>query len=156
MGTTEDTVFVRERLIQGALSLIAREGCGSLGVRRLAQAAERSSMCVYTSFGSRSGLLTAAYERVSRELITATAAGARSDEVSSAYQRWARENPRLYAFLFDHPLDTLDVDPALRRKLLDDLLDILGTDHGGAQVDAEWASLHGAISIDRIRDTVQP
>ena len=64
-NAVDEELFVRERLNRGAISLIEREGCSSLGVRRLAQASDRTTMCVYTKFGSRGGLLTAVFERVS-------------------------------------------------------------------------------------------
>jgi AcrR family transcriptional regulator len=135
--TTEpdDPLFVRERLIRGSIALIEQEGSSSLGVRRLAQAADRSSMCVYSKFGSRGGLLAAVYERIASQLLSAATSG-------EAYRDWARANPQLYALLFDHPLDALDVDPAARRDLLAALVETFTHDR--------WVQLHGEVSYQRI------
>ena len=131
----DDSLFVRERLIRGSIALIEQEGSSSLGVRRLAQAADRSSMCVYSKFGSRGGLLAAVYERVASQFLAAATS-------ASAYREWARANPQLYALLFDHPLDALDVDPAARRALLASLVEAFDRDH--------WVQLHGEVSFERI------
>ena len=131
----DDSQFVRERLIRGSIALIEQEGSSSLGVRRLAQAADRSSMCVYSKFGSRGGLLAAVYERVASRLLSAATSG-------ESYRDWAHANPRLYALLFDHPLDALDVDPAARRDLLATLLATFTRDR--------WVQLHGEVSFERI------
>lgn len=149
----DDSPFVAERLIRSTVALIADEGCRSLGVRRLAQAADRSSMCIYTKFGSRSGLLTAVYERVSSDLLAALALpGDRT--TGQKYEDWALKHPQLYGFLFDEPLDALDLDATTRIRLLRDVLALLESGHG---VDAaeEWASRHGAISYQRIMSYAQ-
>ena len=134
----DDSLFVRERLIRGSIAMIEQEGSSSLGVRRLAQAADRSSMCVYSKFGSRGGLLAAVYERVASQLLTAATS-------TEAYRDWARANPQLYGLLFDHPLDALDVDPAARRDLLAALVETFTRDR--------WVQLHGEISYERITTT---
>lgn len=140
--TADDTVFVREKLILGGLDLIDREGTDALSVRKLAQAAERTSMCVYTKFGSRGGLLMAVYERTARELLAAFE-GAPAD-----IERWAEAHPERYAFLFDAPLQPLGVDPSLRRGLLDDVIRGLG---GDAEAERAWCAAHGRIALARIR-----
>jgi len=131
----DDSLFVSERLIRGSIALIEQEGSSALGVRRLAQAADRSSMCVYSKFGSRGGLLAAVYERVASQLLSSVSDG-------DSYRGWARANPQLYALLFDHPLDALDVDPAARRDLLATLVETFTRDH--------WVELHGEVSYERI------
>lgn len=135
--TTEpdDSPLVRERLIRGSITLIEQEGSSALGVRRLAQAADRSSMCVYSHFRSRGGLLTAVYERVASQLLAAVTDG-------HSYRDWARANPQLYALLFDHPLDALDVDPAARSAVVAKLVETFTRDH--------WVQLHGEVSFERI------
>ena len=135
--TTEadDSPLVRERLIRGSIALIEQEGSSALGVRRLAQAADRSSMCVYSHFRSRGGLLAAVYQRVADQLLATLAGG-------GDYREWARANPQLYALLFDHPLDALDVAPTARHHLVATLVETLDRDH--------WVQLHGEVSFERI------
>jgi AcrR family transcriptional regulator len=143
---TDESLSVDERLIRGAIALIDEEGSSSLGVRRLAQAADRSSMCVYSHFGSRAGLLSAVYDRVSGQLLAAVTD---QKDPGSAYREWARQNPRLYALLFDQPLDALDLDAGVRRGMLAGLMDSLSHQDSPDRVE-EWARLHGEISYERI------
>jgi AcrR family transcriptional regulator len=149
----DDSPFVAERLIRSTVGLIAEEGCRSLGVRRLAQAADRSSMCIYTKFGSRSGLLAAVYERVSSDLLAALALPG-AGTPAQKYEDWALENRRLYGFLFDEPLDALDLNAEIRVRLLTDVLALLESGQDADAVD-EWASRHGAISYQRIMADAQ-
>ncbi|MGO4785189.1 TetR/AcrR family transcriptional regulator [Cryobacterium sp. W22_MBD10_FK3] len=141
----DESTFVRERLIRGATRLIEEEGCSSLGVRRLAQASDRTTMCVYSKFGSRGGLLTTVYERVGADLLSALR---NSDEPPPAYLDWAREHPQLYTMLFDQPLDALDIATSARKKLITDLVDVFDGDlRSGVE---EWSWLHGALAYERI------
>jgi AcrR family transcriptional regulator len=128
---------VAEKLLSGSLDLIRAEGCSSLGVRRLAQAANRSSMCVYSHFGSRGDLLTAAYGTASASLLDAL-----DGKPEEGYIAWAQREPQLYSLLFDHPLDALDIDPGRRRELVEALIDRLSVE--------TWARLHGEVSHARI------
>jgi len=67
--TASDRPDVREQLVRGALELIASEGTVDLSVRRLARAGGRSTMCVYSKFGSRRSLLEAVYERAAAQFL---------------------------------------------------------------------------------------
>ena len=141
----DESTFVRERLIRGATRLIEEEGCSSLGVRRLAQASDRTTMCVYSKFGSRGGLLTAVYMRASADLLADLRD---SDDPRHAYLEWAREHVQLYGMLFDQPLVALDVDSSVRKKLMTDLVDAFSA---GSWDGAEtWSWLHGTFSYSRI------
>lgn len=148
MDDDAEELFVRERLIRGAIALIEQEGCSSLGVRRLAQAADRTTMCVYTKFGSRAGLLTAVYERVADGL---TGILAESDDPSAAYRDWAFANRELYGLLFDQPLDALGVPEASRRAVLEEIVGLLS--RGAASGAERWMALHGEASFSRIAAT---
>ena len=144
-AAVDESTFVRERLIRGAIELIALEGCSSLGVRRLAQASERTTMCVYSKFGSRGSLLTAAYGRVAEDLLASVRT---QDAAADAYHRWAAEHPELYVLLFDQPLDALDVAAIERQRLvLAVVAELTGEGEPGAE---KWSRLHGSITFDRI------
>lgn len=142
--STDDTPFVREQLIRAGLELIDAEGTDSLSVRRLAQAAERTTMCVYTKFGGRSGLLMAMFERAAHELLAALDDGTAEEVV-----RWGTAHPARYAFLFEAPLPALGIDPLLRRAALTDVLARLGAD-GDARAQRHWADAHGRLALARI------
>src|SRR5436853_7279664 len=51
----------RETLLEAALRLLEEHGPGALRVRDLAAATEKSTMGVYTHFGSKQGLLEQLY-----------------------------------------------------------------------------------------------
>jgi len=137
----DESMFVRERLIRGGIALIAEEGCSSLGVRRLAQASDRTTMCVYSKFGSRGGLLAAVYVRVADGLVAILESAVTAGD---AYRDWARANAQLYILLFDQPLDALDVADTARRDLIGRLVALLPDGQN------EWARLHGEASYERI------
>lgn len=139
MTTVDDTAFIREKLIVGGLDLVDSDGTEALSVRRLAQAAGRTSMCVYSKFGSRGGLLMAMYDRVARELMTALAVDPAAD-----LEKWANANHERYAFLFDAELTSMGIDPGMRRSLLEDVVARVGSED-------TWALAHGRIAAERIR-----
>src|SRR3954454_17044782 len=51
----------RETLLESALRLLVERGPGALRIRDVAEAAEQSTMGVYTHFGSKQGLLEQLY-----------------------------------------------------------------------------------------------
>src|SRR3954454_4812142 len=51
----------RETLLDAALRLLEKRGPGALRIRDVAEAAEQSTMGVYTHFGSKQGLLEQLY-----------------------------------------------------------------------------------------------
>lgn len=145
--TTEETLFVREQLIRGGLGLIDADGTEALSVRRLAQAADRTTMCVYTKFGGRSGLLMAIFDRAARELL-----GSLGDSPADDLRAWGSAHPERYRFLFEVDPRQLGVDPSLRASLLDDVLTRLG----GPDPESAWTSAHGEIVLTRIRAEATP
>lgn len=97
---------VSERLIGGTVALIAADGGHDLSVRRLAEASERSTMCVYTHFQGRANLLLAAHREAAQEFVAAVdAAGDPVDGLRAA----ARDRPTLLLWLL-----TVADTPALR------------------------------------------
>ncbi|MGC5627516.1 TetR/AcrR family transcriptional regulator [Georgenia sp. Z1344] len=141
---------IDESLIAGALALVATSGSAELSVRSLASAGGRSTMCVYSHFGGRGGLLTAAYARAAEGLLQAmdaavsdaTAADA-AGRAREAYLAWAGQDLRRYRLLFASELEPLDIDPAVRGRLVDDVAERLG----GRD---RWAAAHGEVSLDLV------
>lgn len=132
---------VRDALIEGVRSQVRIHGLGNLTVRTLAAASGRSTMCVYTQFEGRKGLLTAAYQHLAGELLGAID----SADPARSYLEYAMAEPHLYSLLFEADLTTLEVDPELRRNLLLAVLERLGP--GGSEA---WPELHGKICLDRL------
>ncbi|KGM00862.1 TetR/AcrR family transcriptional regulator, partial [Cellulomonas cellasea] len=114
---------VREQLIRGALALITDEGPVDLSVRRLAKAADRTTMCVYTKFTNRQGLLEAVYQRAGEELLAHLEPHVRDGALATAdaYVARARLDAGRYALLLGQPLAALGIPDAARVRLVADL-----------------------------------
>src|SRR3954451_405814 len=61
MQSVPSTSTTRETLLDAALRLLEERGPGALRIRDLAAATEKSTMGVYTHFGSKQGLLEQLY-----------------------------------------------------------------------------------------------
>jgi AcrR family transcriptional regulator len=151
--TAADRPDVREQLVRGALELIASDGTVDLSVRRLAQAGGRSTMCVYSKFGSRRRLLEAVYERAAAQFLDQLdqASDSSAMGLASAYRAAAAQSPGLYTLLMEQPLAALELDLEQRRRLIDDVIDriqaVLGADSGRST--AFWATLHGLVTFQQ-------
>lgn len=161
---------LRERLIDAGLELLDRRGPAELTVRRIAQAAQTSTMGVYTKFGGRTGILQAIYlrgfERLRVALETAPELGdadpiRRILGLALAYRRFALANAALYAFMFERPVRDFDPSPALRRQALEATFGLLvaAVAHAttrGALPDTDpahtsylvWSLTHGMVSLE--------
>lgn len=146
-----DRPDVREQLIQGALRLISAEGPADLSVRRLAQAGSRSTMCVYTKFTSRQGLLQAVYERAAEELLTRLATTDGTAGLAAAYREAAEAAPGLYSFLFEHAMAALELPTSLRATLIDDVCELIrrAADSDADSATALWATMHGLVALQQ-------
>lgn len=146
---------VSEQLVVGGRELISREGAGDLSVRRLVEAAGRSTMCVYTAFGSRKRLLAEIYRSCGEELLDGLKAAPSAVELDRRYRAYAAEQPRLFLYLFTADLQHLGLDPALRLDLIDSILALAGARMGSAsraEVQAEWLRIHGAAWLDTVQN----
>jgi AcrR family transcriptional regulator len=158
---TSETGNVRDRLVDAGLRVLAQDG-PNLTVRRIAKAADTSTMGVYTCFGGRTGMLEAIYERgfeLLREALSTVAP--RIPDLGLAYRRFALANPALYAFMFERPLPDFDPSPALRRAALNTTFGIL-VDAVRAEIEAGtlrqddpvhasyliWSVTHGLVSLE--------
>lgn len=155
--TPEAELDIREQLIRGSLRLISNEGPVDLTVRRLALAGSRTTMCIYTKFSSRQGLLLAVYERAGQELLDRLdAASGGVAELAEEYRAAATDDSGLYALLFEQPLAGLDLDPVLRARLIGQVTSRIasalvrdGADTSAAPstADALWATMHGLVAL---------
>ncbi|MBJ7337065.1 TetR/AcrR family transcriptional regulator [Mycolicibacterium sp.] len=147
---------IRERLIDGGIRLLERDGLQSLSVRNVAAEAGTSTMAVYTHFGGMTGVVDAvATEAFARFTQALTEAGRTDDPVAdffvmgAAYRAFALANPQRYQLIFG------TASPATVSGHRTDL-----TSKGDASDRAEWASsfdalrnvVHRMISAGRVRD----
>lgn len=129
-------VRIRDRILAATVDLIDTEGSGALTVRRMAAAADRSSMCVYSTFGNRAALVGDAWAQSAAELEAATA-----ESGADGYRAWARAHPLRYAFVWETDAGALELSPGVRGGLLRRLDALLG----GA-----WGALHGEVVAERV------
>src|SRR4051795_12048953 len=102
------TTTTRETLLEAALQLLEERGPGALRVRDLAEAVGKSTMGVYTHFGSKQGLLEALYLHGFRRLREGlNAVGSDGDArqellaFALAYRAFAIEHEALYGLMFE-------------------------------------------------------
>ncbi|MFF1817690.1 TetR/AcrR family transcriptional regulator [Kribbella sp. NPDC058245] len=153
MARRTDQPDIRERLLSGAADVLAADGVEGLTVRRVVEAAGRSTMCVYTKFGSRGGLMSAVYEQAATSLYAVLdrarpVDGSTTLGLASAYRRFALANPGAYALLFDQPLAALDVDETLRADAITRIATYF-TSAGEAKPLRLWAIMHGLLTLER-------
>lgn len=97
----------RQELLDAGLHLLRTEGASALRVRRVAEAANCSTMGVYTWFGDKHGLIEAlwldGFRRFGEALIVPSKvedASERVRELMDTYWRWATDNPADYQLMF--------------------------------------------------------
>jgi AcrR family transcriptional regulator len=166
---------VRGQLIEAAIGLLATDGTESLALRRVASAAHVSTMCVYSRFGDKFGLMNAVYaggfERLSDEM--SAAAGAtdpvqRLVDLGVAYRRFALSNPSLYSLMFEK-VGGFDPSPDLRSttpgRALGPILEAMTEAVAQAAIEAEspaaaahtfWSAAHGSVSLEMTLATASP
>jgi AcrR family transcriptional regulator len=99
---------LRETLLDAAMRLLEQRGPGALRVRDVADAAEQSTMGVYTHFGSKQGLLEQLYlhgfQRLEERLAGVESDGQGREELLAfalAYRAFALDNEALYGLMFE-------------------------------------------------------
>src|SRR3954447_16013129 len=98
----------RETLLRAALRLLEERGPGALRVRDVSEAVGKSTMGVYTHFGSKQGLLEQLYlygfSRLEGRLKVVPSAGDGRNELLAfalAYREFALDNEALYGLMFE-------------------------------------------------------
>jgi AcrR family transcriptional regulator len=153
----------RDTLLESARQLLEERGPGALRVRDLAETVGKSTMGVYTHFGSKQGLLEQLYlhgfGRLEDRLKAVPSAGDGRQELLAfavAYRAFALDNEALYGLMFERatpdfiPSDDsrmagLETFEMLTQRIADwqpDLADPASHAH------LVWASMHGLISIE--------
>jgi AcrR family transcriptional regulator len=163
-GPTDE---LTRRLVDTAGRLLADHGVDGLSLRRLATAADTSTMSVYTRFGGKPQLLTAMYREGFARLgsfLAEASEGGRAPlellaETGRAYRRAALASPTLYGLMFGPPPPGLDPSPedaeaahATFRPLVDAVSRCVA--EGDLVGDPErialhlWAVVHGMVGLE--------
>ena len=155
------------RLIDTAGQLLLEHGVGGLSLRKLATAADTSTMSVYTRFGGKVQLLTAMYREGLARLGSALEEAAEEEgdslqvlaETGRAYRRSALASPTLYGLMFGPPaagFEPTQEDAAAAEATYRPLVDAVRrcVDDGQLVGDSEsialhlWAVAHGMVSLE--------
>jgi len=163
MRLVASTSSTRETLLEAALRLLVERGPGALRIRDIAAATEKSTMGVYTHFGSKQGLLEQLYllgfERLEERLQGVPSKGKPRDELlefALAYRQFAIENEALYGLMFERatpdfvPSDASRMAGLMTFELLQARITAWRPDRSDPAADAHlvWASMHGLVSIE--------
>lgn len=164
-------VDIRERIVAAGLMALSDDNAADLTVRRVAKLAGSSTMCIYTKFGGRTGMVEAVYHRgfeLLRDVLAAATGRAAALEptervvaMATAYRRFALDRPALYGLMFERALPDFDPSPALRAEALGMTFTLLtdqvalaqkrGLVAGDDPVRPSyllWTTMHGLTSIE--------
>jgi AcrR family transcriptional regulator len=163
MKSVPSATTPRETLLDAALRLLEERGPGALRVRDVAAATGKSTMGVYTHFGSKQGLLEQLYlrgfKRLEERLDDVPTDGKGRQELSKfalAYRDFALDNEALYGLMFERGApDFVPSDDSRLAGLA--TFDALATriaqwrpDFTDPAADAHliWGTMHGLVSIE--------
>jgi AcrR family transcriptional regulator len=172
---TRERDTVRTELIEAAIRLLADQGTEALVLRRVASAAHVSTMCVYSRFGDKVGLLnavyTAGFERLALAMSTVEQ---RLDplrriiELGLAYRRFAVANPALYSLMFERIVG-FDPPPQLRSDVLESTFsmvfeavreameqEVIVAESSLVAAYTLWTAAHGAVSLELTHAAPRP
>ena len=153
----------RETLLDAALRLLEERGPGALRIRDLAAATEKSTMGVYTHFGSKQGLLEQLYlhgfDRLEERLNSVPSDGQGLQELLAfalAYRQFALDNEALYGLMFERatpdfvPSDASRMAGLRTFQMLTARVADWRPDFVDPAADAHlvWATMHGLVSIE--------
>jgi AcrR family transcriptional regulator len=157
----------RETLLEAAVGLLEERGPGALRIRDVAEAAEQSTMGVYTHFGSKQGLLEQLYlhgfRRLEERLKTVASTGRDQPELLAfalAYRAFAVDNEALYGLMFERATPDFVPSDASRMAGLA-TFEMLATrvaewrpdlTDPAAAAHLVWGTMHGLVSIELMHD----
>jgi AcrR family transcriptional regulator len=160
---------LRDRALDAAARLLAQAGPEGMSVRKVAAAADCSTMVIYHHFGDKDGLLNAMYiagfERLARAQATVPAVADPEQQVRARYLNYrdvARESPAFYQVMFGAGAPQFRPD-AHARQFASDAYDqfvaavtawsraceLTSTPRAAAYT--LWASAHGLVSFELSR-----
>jgi AcrR family transcriptional regulator len=157
------TTTPRETLLDAALRLLEERGPGALRIRDLAAATDKSTMGVYTHFGSKQGLLEQVYLhgfRLLEDRLSAVPADGRGRQelltFALAYRAFALDNEALYGLMFERgtpdfvPSDDSRLAGLTTFEMLAGRVADWRPDLSDPAADAHliWGTMHGLVSIE--------
>jgi AcrR family transcriptional regulator len=104
--TSQTERSVRDEMLRAAVGLLNDQGPDALQTRKVAGAAETSTMAVYTHFGGMRGLIAEVADEGYRQFDSALTVPQTDDPVAdlmaigAAYRRYAIERPHMYRLMF--------------------------------------------------------
>src|SRR3954447_6564341 len=163
MQRVPSTTTPRETLLEAALRLLEARGPGALRIRDLSEAVGKSTMAVYTHFGSKQALLEQLYlygfSRLEKQLKAVPATGNPEGELLAfalAYREFALGNEALYGLMFERGApDFVPSDDSRMAGL--ETFELLaeriagwkpGLGEPGPDAHLVWAAMHGLVSIE--------
>jgi AcrR family transcriptional regulator len=145
----------RDRLIEGGIRLLERDGLQALNVRRVAAEIGASTMTVYTNFGGMTALLEAIADEAFARFAQALTQIRQTDDpvadffaMGAAYRHFALANPQRYQLIFG-----ISSPEAITRNRTD--LTVAGTasvSDRAASFEALRNAVRRMIRAGRIRD----
>ena len=163
MRRVPGTTTTRETLLEAALQLLEERGPGALRVRDLSEAVGKSTMGVYTHFGSKQGLLEQLYlhgfSRLEDRLEAVASAGDGQQELLAfalAYRGFALDNDALYGLMFERgtpdfiPSDDSRMAGLKTFEMLAERIADWRPELADPAPDAHlfWATMHGLVTIE--------
>ena len=163
MRRVPGTTTTRETLLEAALQLLEERGPGALRIRDLSEAVGKSTMGVYTHFGSKQGLLEQLYlhgfGRLEERLEAVISAGDGQQGLLAfalAYRGFALDNDALYGLMFERgtpdfvPSDDSRMAGLKTFELLVQRIAGWQPELADPARDAHlvWATMHGLVTIE--------
>ncbi|MGO4145914.1 TetR-like C-terminal domain-containing protein [Paenarthrobacter sp. YAF11_1] len=153
---------VQQRLLAVTADLVDREGPARVTLRDVAAAAETSTTAIYSLFGGKAQLLTAAVDDGFRSFGESQKEAAKGGllELGRAYRVWALEHPALYRLMFGGALaayvdcsPTPDVAsdsmlPLVEAVVAAQSTGVLRNDDPTMVAMAIWGQVHGLVSLE--------
>lgn len=150
---------LRRRLLDTAVSLIARDGAAAVSLRAIAAAAGTSTTAVYSLFGGKAELLTAVLDDGFASFAASQQAAAGDVEaLGRAYRAWALAHPALYGLMFGGSLNSqvpCQPTPGASEPSIAPLFAAVGEAMSGAgqdevarMVGIVWGQVHGLVSLE--------
>ncbi|MGH8950321.1 MAG: TetR/AcrR family transcriptional regulator [Acidimicrobiia bacterium] len=171
---SQDKDPVREDLVEAGIRLLAEQGTGALVMRRVAAAAGVSTMCVYSRFGDKAGLLDAVYQagfdRLEKAMVAVTASDPleRAVNLALAYRSFAVANPALYSLMFervvgfDPPTEVQTAAPRASSLLMVEAMrqaietGMVESDSPTTAAYMLWTAVHGTVGLELARESHHP
>ncbi|WP_284979122.1 TetR-like C-terminal domain-containing protein [Arthrobacter sp. fls2-241-R2A-200] len=153
---------VREQLLAVTAELVDREGPARVTLRDVAAAAETSTTAIYSLFGGKSQLLTAAVDDGFRSFGESQrrAAGDGLRGLGLAYRTWALAHPALYRLMFGGALTAYvgcSPTPEVAGDAILPLVDAVTAAQTAGRLRTEspemvamaiWGQVHGLVSLE--------